>query len=203
MQFDRDTFFAGVRHAFGPFTQHQVDGLNALLANIEADTEVTNLHWVAYMLATVKHETANTYEPIEEFGKGHGRPYGVPVTATNAAGETVQVVYYGRGYVQLTWHANYKKFGGLLGVDLEGNPALALDHEIAYRIMSLGMRKGLFTGRSLPDFIHGTVTDYRHARRIINGMDRADLIAGYAEHFETTLANALVPEQATPAGTNP
>jgi hypothetical protein len=72
-------------------------------------------------------------------------------------------------------------------VDLEANPERAKDTLTAYRIMSLGMRDGLFTGRSLRHYINGAKCDYVNARRIINGTDKAQAIAGYAAKFERIL----------------
>ena len=95
--------------------------------------------------------------------------------------------FKGRGYVQITGRANYRKFSTKLGVDLIGNPDLALDPPISYKIASLGMREGSFTGKDLNDYIHGAHCDYRNARRIINGLDKADKIKGYAEKFEAIL----------------
>jgi hypothetical protein len=51
------------------------------------------------------------------------------------------------------------------------------------------MTKGLFTGKKLNDYINNTKTDYVNARKIINGLDRANLIASYAKVFETALKN--------------
>ena len=57
-----------------------------------------------------------------------------------------------------------------------------LQPTIAYRIMSYGMRYGSFTGEKLSDFIRpGKAADYYHAREIINGLDRAGTIGGYAQ----------------------
>jgi hypothetical protein len=53
--------------------------------------------------------------------------------------------------------------------------------------MSLGMRRGSFTGKKLADFIHDNVADYVNSRRIINGLDHAQDIAGYAQSFEALL----------------
>jgi hypothetical protein len=176
------------------------DGLLTLLECIHADTEVTDLRWAAYMLATVQHECANRWLPIEEFGKGKGRPYGVPVQVTDDKGTTFTNTYYGRGFVQLTWRANYDRVGRALGLGnlLVLHPEHALEPQTAYQIMSLGMRTGIFTGKKLSDLIHGTQCDYVNARRIINGLDRADLIAGYASSWEQLLSN--VPASLAAAG---
>jgi putative chitinase len=99
---DRTMFFAGVRH--GPFpgslTDPQVSGMGAILNEWDR-RRLSDNHWLAYMLATAFHETAHTMQPIEEIGHGKGRKYGTPVNGH---------VYYGRGYVQLTWDYNYKKW---------------------------------------------------------------------------------------------
>lgn len=181
---DRTKFFAGYHDKFGSLTQPQVDALNKLLDAFEADTDIEDIRWVAYMLATFKHETANTFEPIEEYGKGRGHSYGVldPIT---------RQTYYGRGLVQLTWSHNYKTFGDKLGVDLLNHPELALEFETAYRIASLGMREGLFTGKSLARYVGPQGCDYVSARRIINALDQATKIADYAERFESIIQGAL------------
>lgn len=182
----RKAFFDTVRRAFYPdgLTQQQVDNINLIIA---AFAPTNNLHWTAYALATTYHETASTFEPIEECGKGRGRAYGKP--------EKNGKVYYGRGFVQLTWLDNYATFARRLGVDLISKPEMALQANIAVQIMVLGMTKGLFTGVALDDFTHTDDTmDYLHARKIINGMDKAALIAGYAEQFY----NALTAPDAAP-----
>jgi hypothetical protein len=79
-----------------------------------------------------------------------------------------------------------------LNIDLINSPKLALDPPTSYKIMSLGMRKGLFTGRGLEDYIHDQVCDYRNARRIINGLDQTDKITRYAQKLEITLQQSLI-----------
>jgi hypothetical protein len=55
------------------------------------------------------------------------------------------------------------------------------------------MREGWFTGRRLGDYLRpGRVPDYIGARRVINGQDRAALIAQYARQFERALTQARV-----------
>jgi len=198
MKIDRQKFLDAYVAAFGTPKPDAQAGLDALLTAAEADTDITDIRWLAYMLATVKHECANTWRPIEEFGKGQGRKYGVPVTVTDAQGKSYTNVYYGRGYVQLTWKDNYQTMGTALKNRLVYEPALALQAEVAYQIMSLGMRKGSFTGKKLGDYIAADRCDYVNARKIINGLDQADRIAGYATKLEAALRASVV--AAVPGG---
>lgn len=50
-----------------------------------------------------------------------------------------------------------------------------------------GMNRGLFTGVKLPDYVNSGGTNYVEARRVVNGMDKASQIAGYAREFEQQL----------------
>lgn len=197
MKFDRQKFLDGYIAAFGGTPKPDAQaGIDALLTAAEADQDITDIRWLAYMMATVKHECANTWRPIEEFGKGKGRKYGVAVTVTDPAGQAFTNLYYGRGFVQLTWKDNYQEMGQVLQNRLVYEPALALDAEVAYRILSHGMRKGSFTGKKLVDYISADRCDYVNARKIINGLDQADRIAGYATALESILrgcAMAAVP----------
>ncbi len=115
LAFNRENFFSGYRKKYGALNQTQVNGLDSLLTGIEQDSAVTDVRWAAYMLATVKHECADRYQPLEEFGKGKGRKYGSPVKLV-IDGKTYNNVYFGRGYVQLTWDFNYKNLGAALGL---------------------------------------------------------------------------------------
>ena len=58
----------------------------------------------------------------------------------------------------------------------------------AVKIMFLGMQEGWFTGRKLSQYINDQLTDFVNARRIINSIDRAADIAGYAEKFLKALS---------------
>lgn len=182
---DREVFFNKIRiNPFGgTLTQGQVDGCNAILDTWEARPDFTDLRWLAYMMATAKWETAHTMQPIAEYGHGAGHTYGVPDVQTGQA-------YYGRGLVQLTWKTNYAKMAALTGADLVTHPELALDPKIAALIMFDGMRDGLFTGVGLPWYFNETVDDPVNARKIINGLDRAEEIAMIHSEFWAALRAA-------------
>ena len=202
MKFNHTTFFDQYKKAFNTkLTQGQVDGLESILNSIEQDPDITDVRWASYMMATVKHECADKWQPIEEYGKGRGRRYGNPVTVTGGDGKKHTNVYYGRGYVQLTWDYNYKSLSDKIGLtdSLYINPALALDPVDAYKIMSYGMRHGTFTGKKLADYIHDTACDYKNARRIINGLDKWDIIQGYAQKLQTVLEASREAEQPSSA----
>src|SRR5216683_1742908 len=157
MKFDHGKFFAAYKEQFGSISaQSKVDGIESLLTQLESDTDVDDERWAAYMFATVKHECADTWQPIEEFGKGKGHSYGQPVQVTGSDGQTYTCAYYGRGYVQLTWDYNYKKMSAALGMDdaLLIHPEQVMEPNVAYKIMSYGMRNGSFTGKKLGDYIN-------------------------------------------------
>lgn len=167
---NRDTFFKLYRKKFGRLQQGQVDGLNFLLEKLEFSTNIIHekadiaLAMWAYVLMTVKWETAGTYQPVTEYGSLkylRSRRY---------------YPYIGRGYVQLTWEGNYKVFGNKIGVDLLGNPTLANEPETAWKILEEGMtdltpQDPEFTGKSLEDYFNTERIDFYNARKIINPKD--------------------------------
>jgi hypothetical protein len=201
MHIDHTAFFNGYRAAYGKLSQGVVSGLELLGRNMESDPELKNLQWAAYMLATVKHECSDTWQPILERGP---RAYFDQYEAGTAKGRTLGNTeagdgyrYRGRGYVQITGKANYARMTKVLGLgpdaDLVRDPDQALRPAIAYRIMSVGMRKGFFTGKKLSDYIGSGGCDYRNARRIINGLDQCAKIAKDAATLEAVLRGAIVP----------
>ncbi len=192
LNFRHDKFFEGYMRAFGGLNESEITGLSQILRFMDRDPDLTDVRWAAYMLATVKHECAGTWQPIEEYGKGAGHAYGSEVEVTDSAGRKSKHAYYGRGYVQLTWKKNYENMSQNLhmGETLLVHPEKVLEPEIAYKIMSYGMRHGSFTGKKLSDYITGNTADYHNARRIINGLDCAAKIAGYARAFLAALSAA-------------
>lgn len=189
-------FFAAVKEARllgSTLEQSEVDGVNAILAACGAAG--WGPKWTAYALATADRETAGTMRPIREMGGNAyltrlydvtGRdPDRARKMGNTAPGDGVR--YCGRGYVQLTWKANYAKAGKLLGYPLAGNPDLAMRPDIAAAIMVRGMEEGWFTGKKLADYITTAKTDFVNARKIINGLDHAGEIAMEAAHYLTAL----------------
>lgn len=142
------------------------------------------------MLATAYHETARTMQPIEEYGKGRKYDYGKRLKMSRQPYSDTLAIFYGRGYVQLTWYENYDKAGRKLGIDLLNKPELALDAAIAARIMREGMLDGWFTGKKLANYVGLRTANYVGARYIINGRDKAEQIAAQAVVFELALRKA-------------
>ena len=178
---DRKHFFDTLKKSLvNSFTASQLEGFNSILD--EYDSKPFDKRYLAYMLGTVYHETAKTMQPIAEYGKGKGKPYGKMIKMNGKMYDFPIQLYYGRGFVQLTWYENYVKAGKKLGIDLLNNPDLALTMNVAVKILFQGMLQGWFTGRKLSDYI-GSKTDYVGARKIINGTDKASLIASYANAF--------------------
>ena len=181
---NRQFFFDYARiHLFGgSLKQGQVDGLTAILDYWETLSSKTDDRWLAYALATTHHETDRTFRGIEEYGKGKGKEYGKIDPETDEA-------YNGRGFVQLTWRDNYEKMGALLGIDLVKKPERALDLDVAAEVLFVGMRRGIFTGKKLADYFNPDQEDWINARRIINGKDKANLIAGYGQGYYAAISH--------------
>lgn len=167
----------------GALRQSQVDGLTTILDAWGRWFPAGDLRWLAYALATAFHETGRQMQPVRELGRGAGKPYGERDPETGHA-------YYGRGLVQLTWRDNYRKASALVGVDLVRDPDAALAPATSAALLILGMARGLFTGRKLGHYFNATVEDWVRARRVVNGLDRADTIAGYGRAFLAALGAA-------------
>lgn len=140
--------------------------------------KVTDLRSISYLLATVQWETNRTFSPIDEIGKGRGKPYGI---AHNKTGK----IYYGRGFIQLTWFDNYERFTKILkakglNIDLVNYPEQANNPEVATLILVIGMKEGKFTGRDLDDYFNSFKEDWYNARRIVNSVDKAVIIKDIA-----------------------
>ncbi|NTF67987.1 hypothetical protein [Rhizobium rhizogenes] len=208
---DHAKFFAAVRSSLfgGRLSQNQVNGMEAILD--AAETASTDSRWLAYMLATTFHESDNSMcailENLNYSASGLRATFPKYFTVSQAASYARQPErianrayanrmgngneasgdgwrYRGRGLVQVTGNDNYAKYG------VADNPDQALDPAKAVEILFDGMINGRFTGKKLSDFFNATTTDWVRARTIINGMDRAADIAGYAKTFLTAIKTA-------------
>ncbi|EKQ4521956.1 hypothetical protein P5L48_001045 [Escherichia coli] len=133
---------------------------------------------IAYVLATVKRETGDTFQPVRE-----GNWTGHIVNDVYRKKHYRYYPYYGRGYVQITWDYNYQTYSDKLGVDLINNPDLALEPNNSLFILVDGFKNGVFTGKTIYDYINNVKTDFYNARRCINGLDHAEEIKHSAEGF--------------------
>ena len=189
-------FFKEVRKSLfgGRLTAAQVSGMEAKLnAFIKAGFPVS---WAAYSMATSYHETARRMQPVKE---------GLSASDAWRKRNLRYYPWYGRGDVQLTWKDNYVRADKELGLGgaLVSNLDLALDPEISAEIMVRGMEQGWFSKskdgvphslkRHLPKEV-GTKAQFKQARRIINLMDKADLIADIAVKFQDALLAANYPK---------
>lgn len=214
MRFDKVTFFNDYKGRFGPLKQTEVNGLDFLLDQIEADKEFTILRQVAYVLATVKGETG-VFQPLKE---KRANPNKQPALFKQQE-KYFPSGFFGRGYVQLTFEENYRMAGQKLAgtvIEVENKdgskrkltidkgtfvnePNLVMQPTASYQILARGMREGWFRKRKgvpfkLSDFIkEGSPPDYKGARNIINHPSSfADKFAGFAEKFELILRASLV-----------
>jgi len=177
-------FFDEVRKDFGPLEQNQVDGLTLLVRA----TEDLPLRHRAYILATAWHETGPASSKLhmtprrEIWGPtpAQKRYEGRKDLGNTQPGDGKK--FMGRGYVQITGRENYTKGSRLIGVDMLKEPDLAMVPINAVKLMISGMTEGWFTGKKLSDY-----DSYENMRRVVNGTDRAELIAGYAKNFERAL----------------
>jgi predicted chitinase len=187
----------------GTLTQAQIDGMNAIEAtwNKYGDGDQRKL---AYILATAFHETMR-FKYLRELWGPTVQQQGYEGRAD--LGNTVKgdgKRFLGRGMVMITGRRNYADWSKRLGIDLLTKPTLAEDPTIAARILVEGMMLGTFTGKALSAYINGSAFDFLNARRVVNGMDRASDIAGYAMKFAAALAaSPQSPDQPIPAPTKP
>lgn len=149
-----------------------------VIADIVAECKARGLSMpeqIAYVLATVDHETARTFQPVREaFFLGN--------RAENYLKKKPYWPYYGRGYVMLTWRRNYDRIGVALGIPLSYEPDRALDHDVAKFALVYGMKNGLY-GKPLTDFIKPGKVDFANARRSVNALDKSQHIATLARSY--------------------
>jgi len=195
MSINRETFYSLYIHHFG-IIQHQsvVDGLNFILDSMYGEYKFDYQSHESSFLAQIKHETGGLFQPITERGsKEYFNKYEPDTQIGKNLGNRHigdGYLYRGRGFLQVTGRENYRKFSDLIMVDLISNPDKALDPTISYKISYYGVRAGLFTGVSFYRYMNSARTDFKNARRVVNGLDKADKIAKDSETFNHILSRA-------------
>jgi len=188
---NKKQFFDHGRKVLFPngYIQSQVDNINVIIDEFRLYAGMDYRH-LAYVLATVHHETGGTMAPIREIGRGAGKDYGKKLKYGNGPGKRVAYttpnhIFYGRGYPQLTWYENYEMAtkNNNRGWDFLNNPDLMLSPGPSAWVLIYGMKYGMFTGYQLSDCINDAKTDFYHARKIVNGLEAATKIGALAGEF--------------------
>lgn len=209
---NHQAFFDSIRPLFGKMSAQQVAGTESILAA----SETLHITHRAYLLATAFHETGTRMQPIKETVQAYHKNANpsdeevvkrLDVAWKKGLMPQVKTAYwrfdtegkawFGRGLVQITHKSpNYVRAAQALGVDLLGNPNLALQPTVAAQILVRGCSEGWF-GAKLSTYLPG---NYVGARHCVNGTDKAAQIAGYAMKFETALiAGGAAKPATTPA----
>lgn len=191
-----------VRAIFGgKLSQEQVDGLNIILDTVNSsEFNVKDKRIAAYILATSFWETGRTMQAVKEKTDKTGEAYFFRMYDIKGSRPQVAkrlgnlypgdgVKFAGRGQVQLTGRTNYFNMGNYLKLDLINNPDLLLDTKVSARVLVHGIIEGSFTGVGINRYVTNLKTDYVNARRIINGVDKANEIANIATQFEKAIVN--------------
>ena len=123
----------------------------------------------AAFLAQLAHESGQLRFMEEIWGPTAAQQRYEPASTLAAAlGNTDSgdgLRFKGRGPIQITGRANYRRFGNLLGIDLVATPARAASPDVAFRIAALfWSKKGL---NELAD--QATADAFREITRRING----------------------------------
>jgi putative chitinase len=139
--------------------------MNKVMGIYEIDTPLR----ASAFLAQVAHESGELKFMEEIWGPtAQQKKYEPPSDVAKRLGNTQPgdgFRYRGRGPIQITGRANYKKYGDLLGVDLIGNPDLAATPQYAFSTAGLFWKlNGLNELADVEDFV--TIT-----KRINGGLN--------------------------------
>lgn len=156
---------------YGPLGDQEQETIRGIVRTFKqlGDGDARKL---AYILATVELECSFISKREHE-------------TNTNIYKKYWTSGYMGRGLVQLTGYNKYYRFSQLLGVDFVTYPDKAIEMRYALPILVMGMMQGLYSGRKLGDYINAHKTDFYNARRVVNGLDKAGLLANNANNILT------------------
>jgi putative chitinase len=149
----------------GNIKTHLPNVLSALSAATIGDRPM-----VLMALATIRVETGQ-FVPISEGVSGfntspNGHPFDLYDNRADLGNEGAPDGdrYKGRGFVQLTGRANYRRIGGEIGVGLESNSDLGNDSQVASQILAAFLKKvEIEIKTALAE------SDLSTARRLVNG----------------------------------
>lgn len=154
----------------GNLSERQQSGLECIIDEWEKQNN-SDMRQLAYILATIYHETGRKMQPVKEYGNEEflrSKKY---------------YPYFGRDLCQTTWKYNYEKVKNFSGIDVVSNPDLIGQMPLAAQVAIEFMIKGYYTGKKLSDYFNDTKEDALNARRIINGLDCAEKVLAYYHNF--------------------
>jgi predicted chitinase len=196
---------ATTEHESG-FGQQDFSWSEPLIEDHNQYTQRQNGTWRSRNHVTDERVTGNTEEELDRryWDNSYGGRLG------NERGTSDAANYRGRGYVQLTGEDNYQRISDELRAEgftyqLDGvtwgtrdNPIDLLTNfrhvnqsrELAAKILVDGMMEGDFTGLPLTDYVNDEGTDYKNARKVVNGDTAVNgtSIKGIAERYQRALA---------------
>jgi predicted chitinase len=162
--------------------------LGAPLENVQAnwpvisqalkEAGITSKDGVIAALATIGVETGG-FKPIPENASGAAYEGRADLGNTHPGdGER----YKGRGFIQITGRANYAAYGQKLGIDLVGNPELALRPDVAAKILAQ-----YFTDRGIAQ--KAEAGNWQGVRTAVNGgLNGYNVFASNVQKLQSTLA---------------
>lgn len=178
----RTKFFDGYKREFGKLNDSQVEGLETMLKGFDETPHFNLATQYANILAQTARETNWTFKPKVEgyYIKGNRKKalYNYYARNNPSALRTIfpygwdsNLTYEGRGRTQTTHLFNYMNISEALDIDCVENPDLLLDDETDIKVLLHCYHTGLWTGKKLTDYINDNKTDYKNARRVVNGLD--------------------------------
>ncbi|MDX2033561.1 MAG: glycoside hydrolase family 19 protein [Blastocatellia bacterium] len=182
--------------------------LNRVMRDFQIDTPLRT----AAFLAQLAHESGELRFMEEIWGPtAQQKRYEPPTDLAKRLGNTQPgdgKRYKGRGPIQITGRANYRRYGGLLDLDLENNPDLAATPQVAFEIAGVYWQtNGLNELADIPDFvaitrrINGGVNGladrqryYETAKRVLGVAATRPRSAATTAVRSSALRSALAPE---------